>query len=170
MMEKLMIDSVLTWAREYKVDGFRFDLMGHQPKESMEKLRRELDRLTIKRDGVDGKRIYIYGEGWNFGEVADDQRFVQATQQNMAGTGIGTFNDRLRDAVRGGGPFDENPRIQGFASGLSTDPNGDPINGTEAEQRNRLLLYQDQIKVGLAGNLKDYTFVDRTGATVTGRR
>ena len=43
----------------------------------------------------------------------------------MAGTGIGTFNDRLRDAVRGGGPFDENPRIQGFASGLYTDPNGD---------------------------------------------
>ena len=49
---------------------------------------------------------------------------------DMAGTGIGTFNDRLRDAVRGGGPFDENPRIQGFASGLYTDPNGDPVNGT----------------------------------------
>ena len=44
----------------------------------------------------------------------------------MAGTGIGTFNDRLRDAVRGGGPFDEDPRIQGFASGLFTDPNGAP--------------------------------------------
>ena len=50
----------------------------------------------------------------------------------MAGTGIGTFNDRLRDAVRGGGPFDGNPRIQGFASGLYTDPNGDPVNGTPA--------------------------------------
>ena len=37
----------------------------------------------------------------------NDARFVQATQPNMAGTGIGTFNDRLRDAVRGGGPFDE---------------------------------------------------------------
>ena len=47
----------------------------------------------------------------------------------MAGTGIGTFNDRLRDAVRGGGPFDGNPRVQGFASGLYTDPNGDPVNG-----------------------------------------
>ena len=135
MMEKLMIDSVLTWAREYKVDGFRFDLMGHQPKESMEKLRRGLDRLTIKRDGVDGKRIYIYGEGWNFGEVANNPRFVQATQQNMAGTGIGTFNDRLRDAVRGGGPFDETRASKGFASGLCTDPNGDPVNGTVDEQR-----------------------------------
>ena len=168
MMEKLMIDSVLTWATEYKVDGFRFDLMGHQPKSSMVKIRRALDRLTLGRDGVDGRKIYLYGEGWNFGEVADNARFVQATQLEMAGTGIGTFNDRLRDGVRGGGPFDENPHIQGFASGQYTDPNGDPINGSPAEQLERLLLNQDRIKVGLTGNLRDYRFVDRTGATVTG--
>jgi pullulanase/glycogen debranching enzyme len=163
-----MIDSVVTWARQYKVDGFRFDLMGHQPKSAMEKVRRALDRLTLAKDGVDGRRIYLYGEGWNFGEVANNARFVQASQLEMAGTGIGTFNDRLRDAVRGGGPFDENPRIQGFASGQYTDPNGDPINGTPAEQRSALLLNQDRIKVGLTGNLRDYRFVDRTGATVTG--
>ena len=168
MMEKLMIDSVLTWATDYKVDGFRFDLMGHQPKSSMIKIRRALDRLTLRRDGVDGRRIYLYGEGWNFGEVADNARFVQATQREMAGTGYGTFNDRLRDAVRGGGPFDENPHIQGFASGQFTDPNGDAVNGTAAEQRSALLLNQDRIRVGLTGNLKNYRFVDRTGATVTG--
>ncbi len=168
MMGKLMIDSVLTWARDYKVDGFRFDLMGHQPKAAMVELRQRLDRLTLRRDGIDGKRVYLYGEGWNFGEVADDAQFVQATQINMAGTGIGTFNDRLRDAVRGGGPFDDDPRIQGFGSGLLTDPNGAAANGTAAEQRARLLLNMDQIKVGLTGNLADYRFVDRTGATVTG--
>ena len=168
MMEKLMIDSLVTWAREYKVDGFRFDLMGHHSKANMRDVRRALDRLTLGRDGVDGKAILLYGEGWNFGEVANDARFVQATQANMAGTGIGTFSDRLRDAVRGGGPFDEDPRIQGFGSGLYTDPNGAPVNGAPADQLARLLLYQDQIKVGLAGNLRSYTFVDRTGATVTG--
>ncbi len=142
--------------------------MGHQPKALMVRLRHDLDRLTPARDGVDGRQIHLYGEGWNFGEVANDARFVQATQANLAGTGIGTFNDRLRDAVRGGGPFDENPRVQGFASGLFTDPNGDPVNGTPEEQRARLLLSQDQIKVGLTGNLKDYAFVDREGDTVTG--
>ena len=168
MMEKLMIDSVVTWAKEYKLDGFRFDLMGHQPKSAMLDLRRALDRLTLAKDGVDGRRIYLYGEGWNFGEVADNARFVQATQREMAGTGIGTFNDRLRDAVRGGGPFDENPRIQGFASGQFTDPNGDPANGSADDQRKALLLNQDRIKVGLTGNLRDYRFVDRTGQTVTG--
>ncbi len=98
--------------------------MGHQPKALMVRLRRELDALTLRRDGVDGRRIFLYGEGWNFGEVADNARFVQASQLNMAGTGIATFSDRLRDAVRGGGPFDADPRVQGFASGLFTDPNG----------------------------------------------
>ncbi|MFL6119542.1 pullulanase-type alpha-1,6-glucosidase [Actinophytocola sp.] len=168
MMGKLVVDSVVTWAREYKVDGFRFDLMGHQPKANILAVRAALDRLTVAHDGVDGRRIYLYGEGWNFGEVANDARFVQATQANMAGTGVGTFSDRLRDAVRGGGPFDEDPRIQGFGTGLYTDPNGDPVNGTPDEQRARLLLYQDQIKVGLAGNLRGYRFVDRTGTLVSG--
>jgi pullulanase-type alpha-1,6-glucosidase len=168
MMEKLMVDSVVTWAKEYKVDGFRFDLMGHHSKANMLKVRAALDSLTTKKDGVDGRSIYVYGEGWNFGEVANDARFVQATQRNMAGTGIGTFNDRLRDAVRGGGPFDGDPGSQGFGSGLFVDPNGNAVNGTPAQQKARLLLYQDQIKVGLVGNLKDYRFVDRNGNTVTG--
>lgn len=168
MMEKLMVDSIVTWATQYKIDGFRFDLMGHHSRDNLLAVREALDALTLQDDGIDGSQIYLYGEGWNFGEVANDARFVQATQANLAGTGIGTFNDRPRDAVRGGGPFDEDPRVQGFGSGLYTDPNDAAINGTEEEQRERLLLSMDQIRVGLAGNLAEYSFVDRTGATVTG--
>ncbi|MET3430504.1 pullulanase-type alpha-1,6-glucosidase [Actinoplanes tereljensis] len=168
MMGKLVVDSIVTWAKAYKVDGFRFDLMGHHPKANILAVRKALDGLTLAKDGVDGKNIYVYGEGWDFGEVTGNARFVQATQANMAGTGIGTFNDRLRDAVRGGGPFDTNPRAQGFASGLYTDPNGDAVNGTTAEQKARLLHDQDLIKVGLSGNLAAYQFVDSSGATVTG--
>jgi pullulanase/glycogen debranching enzyme len=56
----------------------------------------------------------------------------------MAGTGIGTFNDRLRDAARGGAPFGADPAVRGFASGLgSATP----------------LELQDRVKVGLAGEL-----------------
>ncbi|MFJ3783814.1 pullulanase-type alpha-1,6-glucosidase [Streptomyces sp. NPDC090093] len=168
MMGKLVVDSIVTWAKEYKVDGFRFDLMGHHPKENILAVRKALDALTVAKDGVDGKAIVLYGEGWNFGEVADDARFVQATQKNMAGTGIATFSDRARDAVRGGGPFDEDPGVQGFASGLYTDPNASAANGTPAEQKARLLHYQDLIKVGLTGNLADYTFTDTSGRTVKG--
>ncbi|MFC5955670.1 pullulanase-type alpha-1,6-glucosidase [Streptomyces pratens] len=168
MMGKLVVDSIVTWAKEYKVDGFRFDLMGHHPKANILAVRKALDALTLKKDGVDGKKIILYGEGWNFGEIADDARFEQATQQNMAGTGIATFSDRARDAVRGGGPFDEDPGVQGFASGLYTDPNSSQSNGTEAEQKARLLHYQDLIKVGLSGNLAEYRFTDTDGKEVKG--
>ncbi|MFJ4562952.1 pullulanase-type alpha-1,6-glucosidase [Streptomyces caelestis] len=168
MMGRLVVDSIVTWAKQYKVDGFRFDLMGHHPKANILAVREALDALTPQKDGVDGKKIILYGEGWNFGEVADDARFVQATQQNMAGTGIATFSDRARDAVRGGGPFDEDPRVQGFASGLYTEPNSSGSNGTPAEQKARLLHYQDLIKVGLSGNLAGYRFTDTSGKEVKG--
>ncbi|RII17085.1 Pullulanase precursor [Streptomyces sp. YIM 130001] len=168
MMGRLVVDSIVTWAKQYKIDGFRFDLMGHHPKANILAVRKALDALTPARDGVDGKDIVLYGEGWNFGEIADDARFEQATQQNMAGTGIATFSDRARDAVRGGGPFDEDPGVQGFATGLFTDPNASKNNGTEKEQKARLLHYQDLLKVGLTGSLADYTFTDTTGRTVTG--
>jgi pullulanase-type alpha-1,6-glucosidase len=168
MMGKLVVDSIVTWAKQYKVDGFRFDLMGHHPKANILAVRKALDELTLAKDGVDGKKIILYGEGWNFGEVADDARFVQATQKNMAGTGIATFSDRARDAVRGGGPFDEDPGVQGFASGLYTEPNSSKANGTPAEQKARLLHYQDLIKVGLSGNLARYTFTDTGGKQVKG--
>jgi pullulanase-type alpha-1,6-glucosidase len=170
MMEKLMIDSLLTWATQYKVDGFRFDLMGHHMKRNMEKVRQTLDGLTPAEDGVDGQAIYVYGEGWNFGEVADGARGENATQLNMGGTGIGTFSDRLRDAVRGIGPFDTGQGLldkQGFANGSYYDSKAS-VPGTPEEQLARLLLQSDQIRVGMAGNLAGYEFIDRNGNLVTG--
>ena len=169
MMERLMVDSIVTWATEYKVDGFRFDLMGHHSLENMLEVRAALDALTVAEHGVDGSAIYIYGEGWNFGEVADNARFVQATQMNMGGTGIGTFSDRLRDAVRGGGPFDGGTsRItnQGFINGLVYDPNAQAYPTAVAEDE--MLLSADQIRVGLAGNLAGFEFIDRNGNLVAG--
>jgi pullulanase-type alpha-1,6-glucosidase len=155
MAQKAMVDSTVLWAKHYKVDGFRFDLMGHHSKANMLAVRAALDRLTPGRDGVDGKKVYLYGEGWNFGEVADNARFVQATQGQLGGTGIGTFSDRLRDAVRGGGPFDDNPRTQGFGSGEATDPNGD--SGANPDAAERLKHDTDLVQLGLAGNLRSFS-------------
>jgi len=168
LAEKMMVDSVVRWARDYKVDGFRFDLMGHASTANMRAVRSALDALTPAGDGVDGTAVYVYGEGWNFGEVANDALFVQARQGNLGGTGIGTFSDRLRDAVRGGGPFDDDPREQGFGSGLFTDPNASPANGSAEEQKAALLHAQDLVKLGLAGNLRSFTFTAADGATVRG--
>lgn len=169
MMERLMIDSVLLWATQYKIDAFRFDLMGHHMKSNMEMLRARLDELTVEADGVDGRAVFVYGEGWDFGEVQGGQRGVNATQANMAGTGIGTFSDRLRDAVRGGGPFDSGEGLranQGFINGLSYDPN--EIAPDPDASRADSLLAADRIRVGMAGNLKSFLLVDRAGENTRG--
>ncbi|NHN37350.1 pullulanase-type alpha-1,6-glucosidase [Pseudomaricurvus alcaniphilus] len=170
MMEKLMLDSLRTWTTAYKVDGFRFDIMGHHTRANIEKARDMLQALTAAEDGVDGASIYLYGEGWNFGEVANDARFVQATQINMGDqTGVGSFNDRLRDGVRGGGPFDsgiDHVRTQGFINGLYTDPNAE--NSGSWEERQKLLGLTDWIRIGLAGSLRDFAFIDARGNMTRG--
>jgi len=168
MMEKLMIDSILLWAEKYKIDSFRFDLMGHHPLGTMRRIQQALTGLTLERNGVDGARIYIYGEGWNFGEVADNRIFDQATQFMTAGTGLGNFNDRLRDGIRGRN-FTDVGRRQGFVSGMYLFPN--EVEGRPAEEQRADLLYQaDQIRVGLAGNLRTYPYVDRSGRAGVGGR
>ncbi|HUQ09664.1 MAG TPA: pullulanase-type alpha-1,6-glucosidase [Steroidobacteraceae bacterium] len=167
MMEKLMVDSVVQWARQYKVDGFRFDIMGFHLKSNMLKVRAALDALTQAKDGVDGKSVYLYGEAWNFGVMANNGRGVNAIQVNMAGTGIGSFNDRIRDGVRGGGPFSPR-RDQGFATGLYVEPNG-TYAGSAADEKAELLRLTDRIRLGLAGNLADFPIVDASGATRLGK-
>lgn len=164
MMEKLMRDSIKTWAAAYKVDGFRFDLMGHHSRENILNVAADMHALTQESDGVDGAAIYLYGEGWNFGEVVDDARFVQARQGNMGGTGVGTFNDRLRDSARGGSPFGGYEE-QGFSTGLFTDSNG-KFGG--ADERATLLTLADKVRFSLAGNLADYTLTDSIGTELTG--
>ncbi|WP_222911052.1 pullulanase-type alpha-1,6-glucosidase [Pseudomonas sp. DNDY-54] len=162
MMAKLMTDSLKVWARDYKIAGFRFDLMGHHLRKNLVDAYRAVRR--IDRD------TYFYGEGWDFGEVASNARGINATQLNMAGTGIGTFNDRQRDAVRGGSPFDSGENIrrnQGFANGLYVLPN--ELNGAGAQEKAQLLHAADLIRVGIAGGLRDYQFVTADGSTRKGK-
>ncbi len=156
MMAKLMTDSLVVWARDYKIDGFRFDLMGHQPKGAM-LAAREAVRM------VDAD-TYFYGEGWNFGEVASNSQFTQASQLELGGTEIGTFSDRLRDAVRGGG---NNTRdSQGVGNGLLTLPN-DKAN--EAQALEDYTLRMDQLRIGLAGNLARFPLKQVNGTKILGK-
>ncbi len=170
MMEKLMIDSLLLWAKAYKIDGFRFDLMGHHMLDNMLRVRQSLEQLRVEQDGVDGRAILLYGEGWDFGEVAQNARGRNASQLNLAGSGIASFNDRLRDGARGGGPFDPTQE-QGFLTGLAIEPNAyqsasEPPN----EQLRRLLDYSDWIRIGMAGGLKEYPLTNARGQTLPGER
>jgi len=161
MMAKLMSDSLVTWARDYKIDGFRFDLMGHQSKAAMLAAREAV--RAVDND------TYFYGEGWNFGEVANNSRFVQASQLELGGTEIGTYSDRLRDAVRGGG---NNTRdSQGIGNGLFLLPNEKQPNEIQAQTKSReeYNLRMDQLRVGLAGNLIKFPLYQKNGEPVLGK-
>ncbi|SDF97043.1 MULTISPECIES: alpha-1,6-glucosidase domain-containing protein [unclassified Duganella] len=154
MMGKLMVDSTALWVKHYKIDSFRFDLMGHQPRATMEQLQARV-----------GKQINLIGEGWNFGEVADGARFVQASQLSLNGSGIGTFSDRGRDAVRGGGAGDSGVQLitqQGYINGLVYDANEQASRRPLAD----LLQASDMVKAGLAGTIRSYPLTTTDGRTV----
>jgi pullulanase/glycogen debranching enzyme len=158
MMGKLMIESAVTWATQYKIDSFRFDLMSFHPRATMEALRAAVNAAT-HRD------IFLLGEGWNFGEIENGARFVQASQLSLNDSGIGTFSDRARDFLRGGGPFDRDQSLvqnQGFTNGLFYDDNGSGGNKTRGD----LLHAADMVKVGLAGSIRDYPLVTSSGQTL----
>ncbi len=172
MMEKLMIDTVLLNAKEYKIDGFRFDAMGLHFVYNMVDIRNALNALTLEKDNVDGKKIYLYGEGFQIAEAANNAIGPNASQLNLYGTGIGSFNDRIRDSIRGGYIFasdNASLQTQGFATGLFTDPSAYTSQTTaNSDQLASLLSEGDLIRNSLAGALKDYTFTNAQGQPVTG--
>lgn len=160
MMGKLMLDSVEMWARQYKIDSFRFDLMAHQPRVVMQALQARVNRAV-------GHEVNLIGEGWNFGEVANNARFEQASQLMLNGTGIGTFSDRGRDAVRGGSASDSGAALvknQGYINGLVYAPNALADRSRPASD---LMKVADMIRVGLAGSIRDYAMTDYLGAART---
>jgi pullulanase-type alpha-1,6-glucosidase len=110
-----------------------------------------------------GRSVNLIGEGWNFGEVADGARFVQASQLSLNGSGIATFSDRGRDAVRGGRAGDSGEALiknQGYINGLVYDRNALANASTPVSE---LMQTADLVRVGLAGSIRDYpmtTYLD----------
>ncbi len=99
MYRKYMIDSVTFWAKEYHIDGFRFDLMGLHDVTTLNNIRSALDKLY--EDGS-GKKIIMYGEAWDMPTNCDSGT-VLATQKNLSQLDkrIGAFDDTIRDAIKG---------------------------------------------------------------------
>ena len=160
MAERLMIDSCVAWVRDYRVDGFRFDLMGYHSVGTMARLREALEEVA--EDAV-GHPVYLYGEGWHMGEVSDNVLFRQASQGQLGELGIGTFNDRVRDAVHGGSFAQPDPRTdQGLGSGEVTDPNTLETRREDASRRD-LAWRSDLMRLSLAGNLREFTLLTSDG-------
>ena len=106
MMRKYIIDSVKYWAKEYHLDGFRFDLMGIHDSVTMNAIREALDKIDPS--------IIIIGEGWEMSTPLPED--LKASQRNaQAMPRIAHFNDSIRVALKGSDFGDEKDR--GFISG-----------------------------------------------------
>lgn len=106
MVQKLIVDSLIYWAKEYHIDGFRFDLMGVLDIDTMNVIAERLKE--IRPD------IYLYGEGWNGGpsSLAEEKRAFKASAKKMPE--IGMFNDDIRDTIKGSVFYDDH---LGFVNG-----------------------------------------------------
>ena len=107
MMRQFIIESVKYWANEYRVDGFRFDLMGCHDIETMNAVRAELDKID--------PNLFVYGEGWSAGSCALPQEQLAAKANISRMPRIAAFSDELRDALRG--PFSDDTK-GAFLAGL----------------------------------------------------
>ena len=109
MMRKLMIESVVYWATEYHVDGFRFDLMGIHDIVTMNEIRKALDRID--------PTIFMYGEGWTAGAspLAEEKRAVKKNAKQL--NNVAVFSDDIRDALKGSWMH---AQIPGFVSGIDS--------------------------------------------------
>lgn len=123
MMDKLMVDSLVTWTDAYKFDAFRFDIMSNNSVDSILNARTAVQALDSDN--------YFYGEGW----TRNDNGYTQANQNNIAGSEVGTFNDRPRDVIRSASLFSNSGSL------------GD----------------QDIIRLGLVGTLADYELQGENG-------
>ena len=108
MVRKMIMDSVIYWAKEYKLDGFRFDLMGVLDIETMNRIHEELSKIN--------PNIILYGEGWAGGTcgLSEKKRALKVNTPYLRNVGV--FNDDLRDGVRGDVFVNEG---KGFISGAA---------------------------------------------------
>ncbi|MEG1585422.1 MAG: type I pullulanase [Bacteroidales bacterium] len=106
MMRRYMIESILYWAKEYHIDGFRFDLMGIHDIETMNMIREAVNQVD--------PTIYLYGEGWTASDspLPVEKRALKAAGKQMPG--IAVFSDDIRDGVKGHYSQSEG---RGFATG-----------------------------------------------------
>ena len=112
MVDNYIADSVMYWAKEYHVDGFRFDLMGLLTVELMNRIRRELDE-----EFGEGEKL-LYGEPWRADDSPMERGTKAALKENAAclDEGIGIFSDDTRDVIKGDVFLEKKP---GFVNGGS---------------------------------------------------
>jgi len=122
MVRKYIVDSAVYWAKQYHMDGFRFDIMSLVDKTTMGQVMTELKKVD--------QSILVFGEGWSYDENKAQLPYSQQSRQANAGNtelqGIGFFNDQFRDGVKGD---TGNDILPGYVNGLAGNYINQVING-----------------------------------------
>ena len=108
LMRAFIIESIVYWAQEYHIDGFRFDLMGVHDIKTMNAACRALHKIDPS--------IFVYGEGWSAGQCAYPSHLLASKVHMKQMPGIAAFSDELRDGLRG--PFYDDKQ-GAFIAGVS---------------------------------------------------
>lgn len=148
MVRKFIIDSVMFWAKEYKIDGFRFDLMGLIDIKTMNTLRQKLDRFR--------KDIIVYGEGWKMPTIIGEERSAHMYNKHLL-FNIGHFNDKTREVIKGA-TF--NVKQKGYALGSVAHVN-DVKNIIQGSSLNKFLFRYPSQSINYVECHDNNTFYDK---------
>ena len=148
MIRKFVVDSVLHWAKEYKVDGFRFDLMGLIDIKTMNTLRQKLDRY--KSD------LIVYGEGWRMPTVLGDEKTAHMYNKHLL-FNIGHFNDKTRELIKGA-TFDIKQKGYALGSKAKLD---DIKNILQGSTLNKFLFRYPSQSINYVECHDNHTFFDK---------
>lgn len=150
MVRKYIVESVIYWAKEYHIDGFRFDLMALHDLDTMKEVREELDKID--------KSIIIYGEGWTGGvsKLSEEESCSKKNIRKFGSLQVAAFSDDIRDGVKGSVL---NFKEGGFVSG---------VKGLEESIKFGVVAstYHNQIYYSMVNNSK-YPWANEPYQTIT---
>ncbi|TCL61164.1 pullulanase [Kineothrix alysoides] len=166
MMRKFIINSVTYWAKEYHIDGFRFDLMGLHDMETMNEIRKALDEIDPD--------ILMYGEGWDAGSagIPESMQSVKRNTYQMDAR-IGAFSDDIRDGIKGSvfeaaqpGYINGNPkRTMDIRFGIAGAVNHPGVNISKVSASNNFWAAHPTQTVNYVSCHDNYTLWDKLTAS-----
>ncbi|ENZ03028.1 pullulanase, type I [Clostridium thermobutyricum] len=169
MFRKFMIDSLVYWAKEYHIDGFRFDLMGIHDIETMKLIRKALDEID--------NSIIIYGEGWTGGDspLKEKDRALKKNTVQYGELQIAAFSDDIRDAIKGDVFIDDKPGFvnggQGFEEsikcGIVASTNHSEVNYKDVIYSDKFWANEPYQTVTYASAHDNYTLWDKLQISAT---
>ena len=155
MMRRYIVDSIIYWAKEFHMDGFRFDLMGNHDIETMNAVREALDQIDTS--------IIVLGEGWNLNTpLKQSAKAIQMNAYRMPR--IAHFNDSMRDSVKGSVFYDEKGAFVNGVKGFESEVLVNVLGGSQLNRQEARYIAPNQVVQYVEAH-DNYTLYDKLTLT-----